>query len=966
MEASVKAVELKDLWRRYRADGDERARERLVVAYSPLVKYVAGRMASGLPAHVEEADLISYGLVGLISAIERFDPEREIKFETYAIPRVRGAIIDELRALDWVPRSVRARAREIERANVKLEHQLQRAPTDEEMAAELHITMDEFHEALIQISNSTIAALDELWTVSDTSGDQVSLLDTLQDPEAPDPAQGHRRVRAEGPHRRRHRPVARAREARDRPLLLREPDPARDRRGAGSDRITHLAAAHQGRAAAALAAGGGGGCGLVPTDRLGGSAYEERKPMHKPADRIRNVALVGHRGSGKTSLHEALLHQAGAVNRLGSVVDGTTVSDADSDEKARQMSISAALASFEWSDRKVNLIDTPGEPSFVADALGALRVCESAIFVINAVMGVEVSTTRLWQRADELDLARLIFVNMLDRERADFFRTLDSLKSAFGQHVVATEIPIGSEHEVRGVIDLVDMKGYEYDGNGRDNCREIPIPDELAEQAQEYREKLMDEVSETSDALMERYLEGEEISHEEIVAALKEGTNHGDIFPVTCGVATRNLATNRLLDAVVEDLPSPVKHGALELDELSLEADEDADLYAFVFKTRADPFAGRINLFRVYQGVMRHDTQVVNARTENKERIGQLLVFSGKDSEHVDDFGPGDIGAVAKLKETRAGDWLVTKAAEVAMPQISLPNPVMAFAIEPKTKGSEDKVFTALRRLQEEDPTIDVHRDPQTGEQIVAGLSQIHVEVIVERMRDRFGAEVNLAPPRVPYQETIRSGAKAHGRHKKQSGGRGQFGDCHIEIEPLAGDDFEFVNAIKGGVIPTSFIPAVEKGIVEAMQAGTVAGYPVKGVRVRLFDGQYHSVDSSEMAFKIAGSLAMKQALDQAGAVLLEPIMLVTLSVPEDSVGDVIGDLNSRRGRPLGMEPVGGMTEIKAEVPMAEMLTYAPDLRSLTAGQGEYTMDFARYEEVPGHLAQKVVEEARSEEGATA
>ena len=689
--------------------------------------------------------------------------------------------------------------------------------------------------------------------------------------------------------------------------------------------------------------------------------------MPHAASRIRNVALVGHRGSGKTSLHEALLFEAGAVNRLGTVADGTTVSDADEDEKSRGMSISASLASFEWRDVKVNLIDTPGEPSFVADALGALRVCESAVFVVNAVMGVEVSTQRLWSRAAELGVARLIYVNMLDRERADFFRTLDSLKTAFGQHVVATEIPIGSEHEVRGVIDLVDMKGYEYDGSGRDNCREIPIPDALADQAQEYREKLMDEVSETSDALMERYLEGEEISHAEIVAALKEGTNHGDVFPVTCGVATRNLATNRLLDAVVEDLPSPVKHGALELDDLSLEAEEDADLYAFVFKTRADPFAGRINLFRVYQGVMRHDTQVVNARTENKERIGQLLVFSGKESEHVDEFGPGDIGAVAKLKETRAGDWLVTKAAEVAMPQISLPNPVMAFAIEPKTKGSEDKVFTALRRLQEEDPTIDVHRDPQTGEQIVAGLSQIHVEVIVERMRDRFGAEVNLAPPRVPYQETIRSGAKAHGRHKKQSGGRGQFGDCHIEIEPLAdADGFEWVNAIKGGVIPTSFIPAVEKGIVEAMEAGTVAGYPVKGVRVRLFDGQYHSVDSSEMAFKIAGSLAMKQALDQAGAVLLEPIMLVTLSVPEESVGDVIGDLNSRRGRPLGMEPVGGMTEIKAEVPMAEMLTYAPDLRSLTAGQGEYTMDFARYEEVPGHLAQKVVEEARSEEGATA
>jgi elongation factor G len=688
--------------------------------------------------------------------------------------------------------------------------------------------------------------------------------------------------------------------------------------------------------------------------------------MHKPPDRIRNVALVGHRGSGKTSLHEALLHQAGAVNRLGSVVDGTTVSDADSDEKARQMSISAALSSFEWDDRKVNLIDTPGEPSFVADALGALRVCESAIFVVNAVMGVEVSTTRLWQRADELDLARLLFVNMLDRERADFFRSLDALKTAFGQHVVATEIPIGSEHEVRGVIDLVDMKGYEYDGNGRDNCREIPIPDDLAAQAQEYREKLMDEVSETSDALMERYLEGDEISHEEIVAALKEGTNHGDLFPVTCGVATRNLATNRLLDAIVEDLPSPVKHGGLELDGLTLEPSEEADLHAYVFKTRADPFAGRINLFRIYAGVMSHDTQVVNARTQNRERIGQLLVFSGKDNKHVDEFGPGDIGAVAKLKETRAGDWLVTKAHDVAMPQIKLPNPVMAFAIEPKSKGDEEKVSTALRRLQEEDPTIDVHRDAQTGEQIVAGLSQIHVEVIIERMRERFGAEVNLKPPRVPYQETIRKSAKAHGRHKKQTGGRGQFGDCHIEIEPLADDDFEFVNAIKGGVIPTGFIPAVEKGVREAMVQGTVAGYPVKGVRVRLYDGQYHSVDSSEMAFKIAGSMAMKQALDQSDPVLLEPIMLVTLSVPEDSVGDVIGDLNSRRGRPLGMEPVGGMTEIKAEVPMAEMLSYAPDLRSLTAGQGEFTMDFERYEEVPGHLAQKVVEEARAEEGATA
>ncbi len=687
--------------------------------------------------------------------------------------------------------------------------------------------------------------------------------------------------------------------------------------------------------------------------------------MHTAADRIRNVALVGHRGTGKTSLHEALLFEAGAVNRLGSVPDGTTVSDSDPAEKARQTSISAALTSFEWMERKVNLIDTPGEPSFVADALGALRVCESAIFVVNGVMGVEVSTTRLWQRAAELDLARLLFVNMLDRERADFFRTLDALKGAFGAHVVATEIPIGSEQDVSGVIDLIDMKAYAYEGAGRENHREIPIPEALLGQAEEYHDKLMDEVSESSDALMERYLEGEEISHDEIVGALKEGTNHGRLFPVTCGVATRNLATNRLLDAIVEDLPSPVKHGGLEVGELTLRPDEDAELFAYVFKTRADPFAGRINLFRVYQGTMRHDTPVLNTRAHVKERIGQLLSFAGREQGHVEEFGPGDIGAVAKLKETRAGDWLASRDEPIIMPAIALPAPVMAFAMEPANKGDEDKVFTALRRLQEEDPTIDLHRDPQTGEQIVAGLSQVHVEVIVERLRSRFGAEVILKPPRVPYRETIRKPAKAHGRHKKQSGGRGQFGDCHIEVEPLEdGTDFVFVNAIKGGVIPTSFIPAVEKGVHDAMREGAVAGYPVLGVRVRLYDGSYHTVDSSEMAFKLAGSQAMKQALEQAAPVLLEPVMHVTLSVPDDSLGEVIGDLNSRRGRPLGMEPVGGLTEVKAEVPMAEMLSYAPDLRSITGGQGEFTMELARYEEVPGHLAARVVEQARETEHA--
>ncbi len=685
-----------------------------------------------------------------------------------------------------------------------------------------------------------------------------------------------------------------------------------------------------------------------------------------PADRIRNVALVGHRGVGKTALHEALLFEAGATARLGSVPDGTTVSDSDSDEQARQMSISAALSSFEWQGRKINLIDTPGDPSFVADALGALRVCESAVFVINAVMGVEVATGRLWSRAEELDIARMLFVNMLDRERADFFRSLEQLKAAFGQHVVATEIPIGSEQDIEGVIDLVDMKAFRSQSTAeRGAAEEIEIPEAQREIAQEYREKLMDEVCEVSDTLMERYLEGEEISHEEIVGALKEGTNHGKIFPVVCGVATRNLGTTRLLDAIVDDLPSPVKHGSLHVGEAELRPVEDAPLFAYVFKTRADPYAGRINLMRVYQGVLSADSTVLNTRAHVKERIGQLVVSDGREVRHVHEFGPGDLGAVVKLKETHAGDWLAARDEPIEMPRLTLPAPVMAFAVEPKSKGDEDKVLSSLRRLQEEDPTIDLHRDQQTGEQIVAGLSQVHVEVILDRLRDRFGVEVTLKPPRVPYQETIRRPAAAHGRHKKQSGGRGQFGDCHIEIEPLpTGEGFEFVDKIKGGVIPSSFIPAVEKGVREAMESGVLAGYPVKDVRVRLFDGQYHSVDSSEIAFKLAGIQAMRQALELADPVLLEPIMLVTLSVPEECVGDVIGDLNSRRGRPQGMEPVGAMTEIKAEVPMAEMLAYAPDLRSITQGQGDYTLEFLRYEEVPGHHAQKVLEQAGKEHSA--
>ena len=686
----------------------------------------------------------------------------------------------------------------------------------------------------------------------------------------------------------------------------------------------------------------------------------------RPADRIRNVALIGHRGSGKTSLCEALLFEAGVVNRLGRVEDGTTVSDFEPDEQERGMSIGASVASFEYGDRKINLIDTPGEPSFVADTLAGLRVVDAAVVVVNAVMGVEVHTERLWNRAADDRLARLVFVNMLDRERADFFRALDSLKEAFGAHVVATEIPIGSEHEVRGVVDLIDMKAFEYSGEGRGNATESEIPDDLRAQAEEYREKLMDEVAENSDELMERYLEGEEISHEEIVTALKQGVTEGHLFPVTCGVATKNLGTNRLLEALVEDVPSPAMRGGIKAldgdgEEIEIEPDAEGEPVAYVFKTTADPYTGRINLLRVYSGVLSSDSQIFNVTRKEKERIGQLASPCGKETSTVDELGAGDIGAVAKLRETRAGDVLAAKDASVSFPPLELPAPVMAFAFEPKSKGDEEKAVTAVRRLTEEDPTLDVHRDPDTGEQIIAGLTQVHVEVIVDRMKRRYGAEIELKPPKVPYLETIRKPAKAHGRYKKQTGGRGQFGDCHIEIEPAeVGAGFEFVNAIKGGVIPSGFIPAVEKGIVEAMQRGVLAGYPMKDLRVRLFDGQHHSVDSSEMAFKIAGSMAFKQASAEAEPYLLEPIVKVTIAVPEDTVGDVVGDLNSRRGRPLGMGPKGSMTEIQAEVPMAEVLDYAPDLRAITGGRGDYTMEFERYEEVPAHLAQKVVAEAQA------
>jgi elongation factor G len=670
--------------------------------------------------------------------------------------------------------------------------------------------------------------------------------------------------------------------------------------------------------------------------------------------KIRNVAVVGHRSTGKTSLVEAMLFQAGAINRLGSIEAGNTTADWDDEEQRRQMSLSASLCHLDWQGRKINLIDTPGDPGFQGDMIAALRVVEGALVVVSAVMGVEVQTTRAWQRAEDYDLSRVLFVNMLDRERADFFRALEQLREQLSPRCVAVHLPIGAEHELAGIVDLLHMKAYVSPEAQREGAP-AAIPSELESQLADYREKLLDAVVETDEGLMERYLDGQELSDDEVAQTLKDAVTRGEIFPVACGVATKNLGTTALLDLLVEGVPSPAKKHI----DLGVDGDGTA---AFVFKTIADPFAGRINVFRVISGEVSSDSTLANHRSHTKERVGQLLTLQGKEHTQETGFGAGDLGAVSKLKETTTGDLLLDADREVETPEIGFPEPVMSFAVTPKAKGDEEKVATALRRLSEEDPTLVIRRDPQTGEQLLSGLSQIHVEVAVERVKSRFGAEVDLHQPRVPYLETIRRESRAQGRYKKQTGGRGQFGDAHIVLEPLEGrQGYEFVDEIVGGVIPQGFRPAVDKGIQEAMQHGELAGAPVQGVRVRLVDGSHHSVDSSEMAFKIAGSLAFKSAYDQADPVLLEPIMELEVTVPDDSVGAVNGDLNSRRGRLQGMEPRGGMTTIKAEVPMSEILTYSQSVTSLTGGRGDYHMSFARYEEVPAHIAQRVIAEAKKE-----
>ncbi len=677
---------------------------------------------------------------------------------------------------------------------------------------------------------------------------------------------------------------------------------------------------------------------------------------HPDPAQIRNVAVLGHRGSGKTSLVEAMLFAAGETTRLGSVAEGTTVTDYDEDERRRTMSISASLCHLTWNEVKVNLIDTPGEPSFQGDTLTALRAVDAALMVLNASAGVEVQTERLWSRCDELGLPRAAVVNMLDRERADFDATMEAFR-ALAPGAVAIQMPIGSEAGFRGVVNLVSMTATTYDG-GSPSGATGPIPDDLADAAQAAREGLIDVVAENDDALIEKYLEGEEITTEELIGAILTGVKEGRIFPVACAAGAAAIGVDRVLDLITEALPSPADGAAREaVDEsgeaVSISLAEDGPVTAFCFKTLADQFSGRINLLRVVSGVLPSDSHATCARTGGKERVGQLFTLQGKDHVSLQEIGPGDIGAVAKLKDVMTGDVLTTGPA-VTLPPVAFPPPVMSFAVTARSQADEDKLHASLRRMTDEDPTLDVHRDEQTGDFLVGGLSQMHVEVIAERIERRFGVGMELAPPHVPYRETVTGTAEAEGKHKKQSGGRGQYGDCWVRVEPLPrGDGFEFVDKIVGGAIPRPFIPAVEKGVVEALREGDLAGYPVVDLRVTLYDGKHHPVDSSEMAFKIAGSLGVRAAIEKAHPVLLEPVMRVEVTVPSDHVGDVMGDLNSRRGHPLGMETRGGNEVIKAEVPMAEMLSYAPDLRAMTGGRGDYTMEFDHYAQVPAHLAEK-------------
>ena len=681
---------------------------------------------------------------------------------------------------------------------------------------------------------------------------------------------------------------------------------------------------------------------------------------------IRNVALVGHSGSGKTQLASAILADAGMINRFGKVDEGTTVTDFDEEEIARKHTLSASVAYAEWNKQKINLIDTPGMGNFFADARAALNVADAAVVVVDAVGGVMVQTEKIWVAAEELGMARLVVVNRLDRDRASLERTLTSLRESLNRTVIPIQLPIGEESDFRGVVDLVSKKAYLFEKDESGKSTEAAVPADMTAAVNSARDALIEMVAENDEHLMEKFFEAGTLTDDELESGLRSATLGAKLFPLVCASALRNIGVAQLLDAIVAFLPSPVDRPFKGIDKAGAEvarpADEKGALSAFVWKTIADPFAGRITMFRVVSGAVKADSTVHNKGKDAPERLGHLMLMQGKTATNVPEIKAGDLGAVAKLKDTLTNDVLGEKTDPVTFPPIQFPEPVLAYAIEPKSRGDEDKISTSMHRLEEEDPSIRYSRDPQTKELLLAGQGQLHIEVTVAKLKRRFSVDVNLKPPRIPYRETIKAATEAHGRHKKQTGGHGQFGDCKIKVEPLArGADFEFVDDIFGGSIPRQFVPAVEKGIQDARTRGYLAGYPMVDFRVTVYDGSYHDVDSNELSFKLAGSLAFKDAMTRARPTILEPIMNVEVYAPSDFAGDLMGDLNGRRGRIAGMDTRGVMTIIKAQVPMSEMLTYEQHLTSATGGRGTYHMEYSHYDEVPAHLQTKIIAAAKAE-----
>lgn len=683
--------------------------------------------------------------------------------------------------------------------------------------------------------------------------------------------------------------------------------------------------------------------------------------------KVRNVGIVAHGGAGKTSLTEAILFATGTNDRLGRVDDGSSTMDFEPEEIKRKITVSSSLNHGDWNGHSLHIIDTPGYGDFIADTRSCLRVLGGAVVIISAISGVKVQTEEVWEWANEAEIPRIAFVNKMDRERANFLRAMGDMEKALGARAVAVQIPLGAEESFEGVIDLVKMKAYRYTKDLSGKFTETDIPADFLADAESMREKLVETVAEAYDALTEKFLETGELTEEEIYDGLRVGTLRNTFTPVFCGSALLNVGVSQLLDYMCLCLPSPLDRGRVaginpKTNEVEERAPEEGQPFsALVFKTTSDPYTGKITVFRVYSGALNSDSTVYNASKDCVERIGQIYELEGKKQKPIKQAVAGDIVAVAKLKETVSGDTLCDADKPIVYEPAKSLDPVISFAIQPKTKNDEDKIHGALQRLMEEDPTITLRRDDQTREHIISGMGQVHLEVTIEKLKRKYGVEVELKTPRVPYLETLKTSVKVQGKYKKQSGGRGQYGDCWVEFVPLGrGDGYQFEDKIVGGVIPKTYIPAVDKGIQEAAIEGCLAGYPVVDFKAVLYDGSFHTVDSSEMAFKIAGSMAFKKAMETAKPVLLEPIMKIKVTVPEDNMGDVIGDLNSRRGKVVGVEPKANSQIIRAVVPMSEVLSYANDLRSMTSDRGLFTTEFSHYEEIPSHLAQKVINDAQA------